>query len=122
MSDEDGSRTWDALFTLDEMMDELKHHLGIHLLAREARQELQAIQQQLDELVTESYQRLQRLWHQTPGDERIDSTILPSLPNSLLTKNYARIRDLLDVVLVPMEFRPLRPYLSWTTATSGAQD
>lgn len=84
-----------------DLMDEIEHYMGLHLQGRQAKKELQNIKQRPGEGITEYYHRIRTLWQKAsiPEDERIDkllTTMRPSLSSSLLSKNYTKVRSLLD--------------------------
>jgi hypothetical protein len=82
-------------------MTEVEHYMGLHLQERDAKKELLTIKQRQDEGITEYYHRIRTIWQKAKATEyeRIDkflTTMLPSLSGSLLSKNYANVRDVLD--------------------------
>jgi retrotransposon gag protein len=87
--------------TFEDFMEEIEHCIGIHTQQLDARNDLQNIKQNPNEKISEYYHRIRSLWHKakTPEEDRVHqflTTMLPNLSGSLLAKQYANVRELLD--------------------------
>ena len=93
--------TDDKNVTYNTLVDEVEHYLGFHLQQRQAKKDLQTISQQNNEAISAYYHQIQSLWQKakTPEEDCVDQFLvimLPHLSNTLLTKDYTSVRDLLD--------------------------
>ena len=87
--------------TFNQLLEEIKHYMGVHLQERQARKALEKISQKSDESVTEYYHRISALWNLvgTPEVDRIEkfiTTILPRLSTGLVNQSFDSIREVLD--------------------------
>jgi Retrotransposon gag protein len=76
----DGPRAGPALF--NDLMEEVEHYMGFHLLERQAKRDLRTIVQNPSESISQYYHRIRPLWQRakTPESDRIDQFMTIMLP------------------------------------------
>lgn len=87
--------------TIEQLFEEVKHYMGLHLVSAEAKRELNKITMKHTESVNEFYHRIFELWEdaETPEDERIEqfkTTLKPAISQLLLGHTFTDMRTFLD--------------------------